>query len=91
MGLEVILKLVFSLSVVVGLLFFLSYVLKTYILKFTPTGKFEDIKIRDVKFIGKDRGIATFEFDNKIFLISFDNNRVEKLYEKEKRETGDEI
>lgn len=86
MDFEVILKLVFSLSVVVGLLLFLSYILKHYILRFAPSGRFEDIKIRDVKFIGKDRGIATFEFDNRVFLISFDNNKIEKLYEREKRE-----
>ncbi|MCX7737867.1 MAG: hypothetical protein N2Z80_00395 [Hydrogenothermaceae bacterium] len=83
MDFEVILKLVFSLSVVVGLLLFLSYILKHYILRFATSGRFEDIKIRDVKFIGKDRGIATFEFDNRVFLISFDNNRIEKLYERE--------
>ncbi|MEJ5173050.1 MAG: hypothetical protein WHT47_04995 [Hydrogenothermaceae bacterium] len=83
-------KVVFSLSVVVGLLFFFSYILKNYILKFTPVSKTDDIKIRDVKFLSKDKALVSFEFDDKIFLIGFDNNSITKLYEREvkKDESG---
>ncbi|MEZ0323951.1 MAG: hypothetical protein ABWJ98_06565 [Hydrogenothermaceae bacterium] len=78
-----IFKVVFSLFVVVGLLFFFSYLLKNYILKFIPASKTDDIKLRDVKFLSKDKALVSFEFDGRIFLIGFDNNSITKLYERE--------
>lgn len=82
MEIAIILKLIFSLAVVVGLIFIISYILRTYTLKFPYQGKAEDIRIRDIKFISKDKGFTTIEFDNKIFLIGFDNNYLSVIYTK---------
>lgn len=81
----VILKVLFSLLIVVGMLFVFSYLLKNYIPKIGYGGKEEDIKIRDIKFISRDKGVATFEFDGKIFLIAFDNTKISLLDKKNKQ------
>lgn len=82
MEVVIILKLIFSLAIVIGLIFALSYTLKKYIIKFPYQGKTEDIKIRDIKFIYKDKGFATVEFDKKIFLIAFDSSKLSIIYTK---------
>lgn len=89
MELVILLKVIFSLVIVVSMLFVLSYLLKNYLPRFSHNGKFDDIKIRDVKFLGKDRGLATIEFDERVFLISFDSNRIEKISEKRLTENSD--
>lgn len=77
-----LLKIIFSLAVVVSLLFVFSYLLKNYLVKFGHHGSSEDIKIRDIKFIARDKGLATFEFDEKVFLIAFDNTKISLLHKK---------
>lgn len=85
----VILKVLFSLLVVLGMIFVFSYMLKNYFPKVGYGGKEEDIKIRDIKFISRDKGIATFEFDSKIFLIAFDSTKIFLLDKKNKQREED--
>jgi flagellar biogenesis protein FliO len=79
---SIIFKLILSLLIVIGTLYGLLFFLKKYSIPFSKTYQ-EDIKIRDVKFISKDIGLITVEFDNKIFLIAFQNGKIEKISEKE--------
>lgn len=79
---SIILKLILSLLIVIGTLYWVLFFLKKYSTPFSRSGQ-EDIKIRDVKFISKDIGLVTIEFDNKIFLLAFHNGKVEKISEKE--------
>ncbi|ACD67233.1 MAG TPA: hypothetical protein DEA57_02405 [Sulfurihydrogenibium sp.] len=79
---SIIFKLILSLLIVIGTLYGLLYFLKKYSIPFSKANQ-EDIKIRDVKFISKDIGLITIEFDNKIFLLAFQNGKIEKISEKE--------
>jgi flagellar biogenesis protein FliO len=79
---SIIFKLILSLLIVIGTLYGLLYFLKKYSIPFSKANQ-EDIKIRDVKFISKDIGLVTIEFDNKIFLLAFQNGKIEKISEKE--------
>jgi flagellar biogenesis protein FliO len=79
---SIIFKLILSLLIVIGTLYGLLFFLKKYSMPFSKSGQ-EDIKIRDVKFISKDIGLVTIEFDNKIFLLAFQNGKIEKISEKE--------
>ncbi|WP_299228818.1 hypothetical protein [Sulfurihydrogenibium sp.] len=79
---SIIFKLILSLLIVIGTLYGLLYFLKKYSIPFSKSNQ-EDIKIRDVKFISKDIGLITIEFDNKIFLLAFQNGKIEKISEKE--------
>jgi len=79
---SIIFKLILSLLIVIGTLYGLLFFLKKYSIRFSKSGQ-EDIKIRDVKFISKDIGLITIEFDNKIFLLAFQNGKIEKISEKE--------
>jgi flagellar biogenesis protein FliO len=79
---SVIFKLILSLLIVIGTLYGLLFFLKKYSIPFSKSNQ-EDIKIRDVKFISKDIGLITIEFDNKIFLLAFQNGKIEKISEKE--------
>jgi hypothetical protein len=79
---SIIFKLILSLLIVIGTLYALLYFLKKYSIPFSKANQ-EDIKIRDVKFISKDIGLVTIEFDNKIFLLAFQNGKIEKISEKE--------
>jgi len=79
---SIIFKLILSLLIVIGTLYGLLFFLKKYSISFSKSGQ-EDIKIRDVKFISKDIGLITIEFDNKIFLLAFQNGKIEKISEKE--------
>lgn len=79
---SIIFKLILSLLIVIGTLYGLLFFLKKYSIPFSKSGQ-EDIKIRDVKFISKDIGLVTIEFDNKIFLLAFQNGKIEKISEKE--------
>lgn len=83
MELTILLKVIFSLLVVVGLLFAFSYLLKNYVARFGYGGDSQDIKIRDIKFLSKDKGLLTFEFDDKIFLAAFDNTKISVLHKKD--------
>lgn len=83
MEIVILLKVMFSLAVVLGLLFVFSHILKNYLTKMGYQGKGEDIKIRDLKFISRDKGLATFEFDSKIFLIAFDSSSISLLHKKD--------
>jgi flagellar biogenesis protein FliO len=80
--LSIIFKLILSLLIVIGTLYGLLFFLKKYSIPFSKSGQ-EDIRIRDVKFISKDIGLVTIEFDNKIFLLAFQNGKIEKISEKE--------
>jgi flagellar biogenesis protein FliO len=79
---SIIFKLILSLLIVIGTLYGLLFFFKKYSIPFSKTYQ-EDIKIRDVKFISKDIGLITIEFDNKIFLLAFQNGKIEKISEKE--------
>jgi flagellar biogenesis protein FliO len=79
---SIIFKLILSLLIVIGTLYGLLFFLKKYSIRFSKSGQ-EDIKIRDVKFISKDIGLITIEFDNKIFLLAFQNGKIEKISKKE--------
>ncbi|EEP61415.1 hypothetical protein SULYE_0050 [Sulfurihydrogenibium yellowstonense SS-5] len=79
---SIIFKLILSLLILIGTLYGLLFFLKKYSIPFSKSGQ-EDIKIRDVKFISKDIGLVTIEFDNKIFLLAFQNGKIEKISEKE--------
>jgi flagellar biogenesis protein FliO len=79
---SIIFKLILSLLIVIGTLYGLLFFLKKYSIPFSKSSQ-EDIKIRDVKFISKDIGLVTIEFDNKIFLLAFQNGKIEKISEKE--------
>jgi flagellar biogenesis protein FliO len=79
---SIIFKLILSLLIVIGTLYGLLFFLKKYLIPFSKSNQ-EDIKIRDVKFISKDIGLITIEFDNKIFLLAFQNGKIEKISEKE--------
>jgi hypothetical protein len=79
---SIIFKLILSLLIVIGTLYGLLFFLKKYSIPFSKTYQ-EDIKIRDIKFISKDIGLITVEFDNKIFLLAFQNGKIEKISEKE--------
>ncbi|WP_299237880.1 hypothetical protein [Sulfurihydrogenibium sp.] len=79
---SIIFKLILSLLIVIGTLYGLLFFLKKYSIPFSKSGQ-EDIKIRDVKFISKDIGLVTIEFNNKIFLLAFQNGKIEKISEKE--------
>ncbi|MBX0311539.1 MAG: hypothetical protein JHC31_07135 [Sulfurihydrogenibium sp.] len=79
---SIIFKLILSLLIVIGTLYGLLFFLKKYSIPFSKTYQ-QDIKIRDVKFISKDIGLITIEFDNKIFLLAFQNGKIEKISEKE--------
>jgi|ADKJ01.1.fsa_nt_gi hypothetical protein len=79
---SIIFKLILSLLIVIGTLYGLLFFLKKYSIPFNKSAQ-EDIKIRDIKFISKDIGLVTIEFDNKIFLLAFQNGKIEKISEKE--------
>lgn len=89
MEVTVIFKVLFSLLVVVGMLFVFSYLIKNYFPRAGYGGKEEDIKIRDIKFISRDKGVATFEFDGEIFLIAFDSTKISLLDKKNKQREED--
>ncbi len=74
-------KVIFSLLIVIGTLYGLLLFMKKYITPFNKTDV-EDIKIRDVKFISKDIGFVSLEFDKKIILIAFDKKSIKKISEK---------
>ena len=80
--LSIIFKLILSLLIVIGTLYGLLFFLKKYSIPFNKSNQ-EDIKIRDVKFISKDTGLITIEFDNKLFLLAFNSGKIEKISEKE--------
>lgn len=78
-----ILKVFLSLIIVILTMYGLLFVVKKYIPVGTGFSNENDIKIRDLKFIGKDKGLFTVEFDNKVILFSFSSNGIEKIQEKE--------
>lgn len=76
-----IFKVIFSLLIVIGTLYGLLFFMKKYITPFNKT-VVDDIKIRDVKFISKDIGFVSLEFDKKVILLAFDGKNIKKISEK---------
>ncbi len=79
----IIFKILISLIIVILTMYGLLFVIKKYSPIATGFSNTNDIKIRDIKFIGKDKGLFTVEFYNKIILFSFSPNSIEKIEEKE--------
>lgn len=86
----ILIKLFFSFLIVIGTLYGVLFFLKRYSLPHLKT-KEEDIKIRDVKFVSKDVGFITIEFDKKVFLLAVQNGKVEKITEKDIKESSREL
>lgn len=88
--LTVIVKVIFSLIIVILTMYGLLFIMKRY----SPIGSGfsneNDIKIRDLKFIGKEKGLFTVEFNKKVILFSFSPTNIEKIdeMELEKKENG---
>ncbi len=76
-----IFKVVFSLLIVIGILYGLLFFMKRYIAPFNKT-VVNDIKIRDLKFISKDICFVSLEFDKKVILLAFDGKNIKKISEK---------
>lgn len=81
--LTVIVKVILSLIIVIITMYGLLFLVKKYFPVASGFSNENDIKIRDLKFIGKDKGLFTVEFDNKVILFSFSPTAVEKIQEKE--------
>jgi flagellar biogenesis protein FliO len=88
--LTIIVKIILSLVIVILTMYGLLFLLKKYIPVGSGFSNENDIKIRDLKFVGKDKGLFTVEFDNKIILFSFSPNSIEKIQEKEIKQEKNE-
>lgn len=79
----IILKIIFSLIIVILTMYGLLFVIKKYSPIASGFSNENDIKVRDLKFIGKDKGLFTVEFNKKVILFSFSQTSVEKIDEME--------
>lgn len=79
----IILKIIFSLVIVILTMYGLLFVVKKYSPIASGFSNENDIKVRDLKFIGKDKGLFTVEFNKKVILFSFSQTGVEKIDEME--------
>ena len=79
----IILKIIFSLIIVILTMYGLLFIVKKYSPIASGFSNENDIKVRDLKFIGKDKGLFTVEFNKKVILFSFSQTSVEKIDEME--------
>ena len=79
----IIIKIIFSLVIVILTMYGLLFVVKKYSPISSGFSNENDIKVRDLKFIGKDKGLFTVEFNKKVILFSFSQTSVEKIDEME--------
>ncbi|WP_028950667.1 hypothetical protein [Sulfurihydrogenibium subterraneum] len=81
--LTIVVKVIFSLIIVILTMYGLLFVVKKYSPIASGFSNENDIKVRDLKFIGKDKGLFTVEFNKKVILFSFSQTSVEKIDEME--------
>ncbi|WP_170145572.1 hypothetical protein [Hydrogenothermus marinus] len=58
--------------------------------KFSITPKSNELKIKDIRFLTKDKGFIIVQLKDKQFFFTFDNQNGLKLIEKIKQDNVDE-
>ncbi|MBK3332463.1 FliO/MopB family protein [Persephonella atlantica] len=83
-----IIRLFASLIIVIVIIYSLYYLVVRYGKGFIA-GQRGLIKILDIKYFGKNRGIAVIEANRKYYLLSFDEQKVSIIEKWDSLEQGD--
>ncbi len=85
-----IVRLFASLVIVIVIIYSIYYVVIRYGRGFIP-GQRGLIKILDIKYFGKNRGVAIIEANKKFYLLSFDEHKVSIIEKWDSLEKGEKV
>ncbi|RMA97480.1 hypothetical protein CLV39_0093 [Hydrogenothermus marinus] len=85
-----LLKFLLSFLFIIGLIYGFYFLFMRYGSKFSITPKSNELKIKDIRFLTKDKGFIIVQLKDKQFFFTFDNQNGLKLIEKIKQDNVDE-